>query len=173
MLNVELAPHSLCFEDEVVGVVPVGQQVGGLLVVDAHVVVAERPREEVVYLPGHVEDVPHPGGAEEEEEEEAGHHLWSTTDIPTGSNKCLFVCLSYWAPYPVSCSSSMFDAFHSEPWATTKHTNTLSTTTTTTTTMTQRHSSPPVLYARWCFPGNKTKLNRSTWSKRGRPVLWR
>lgn len=37
-----------------------GEQVGGILIVNAHVVVAERPGKEVVDLPGNVENVAHP-----------------------------------------------------------------------------------------------------------------
>lgn len=51
--------HSLGSDNEVVGLVPVSQQVCGLLVVHPDVVVGERAREEVVYFPGHVEDVAH------------------------------------------------------------------------------------------------------------------
>ena len=53
----------LGFGDELVGLVPVLQQVGGLLVEHPDVVVLKHCREEVVDLPGHVEDVPHPGNA--------------------------------------------------------------------------------------------------------------
>ena len=52
--------------DELKGVVPVLQQVGGLLVVHADVVVLKQAREEVVDLPSYVQDVAHPvkgGGA--------------------------------------------------------------------------------------------------------------
>lgn len=55
----------LGLNDEVVGVTPVGQQVGGIAVVHTHVVVAEGPREEVVNLPRYVKDVAHPGGGGE------------------------------------------------------------------------------------------------------------
>lgn len=51
---------SLGFNDEVVGVVPVGQQVGGFLVVHAHIEIGEHSWEEVVNLPSDVEDVAHP-----------------------------------------------------------------------------------------------------------------
>lgn len=49
----------LGFGDELVGLVPVLQQVGGLLIVHSDVVVLKHPWEEVVYLPGHVQDVAH------------------------------------------------------------------------------------------------------------------
>lgn len=49
----------LGFGDELVGIVPVLQQVGGLLVVNSDVVVLKHPREEVVYFPGHIQDVAH------------------------------------------------------------------------------------------------------------------
>jgi len=52
---------SLCLHNKVVRVVPVSEQVGGLFIVDAYVVVTERPWKEVVYLPGNVEDVAHSG----------------------------------------------------------------------------------------------------------------
>ena len=48
--------------DELIGVVPVLQQVGGLLVVHADVVVLKNAWEEVVDLPRHIEDVPHTEG---------------------------------------------------------------------------------------------------------------
>ena len=51
----------LGFGDELVGLVPVLQQVGGLLVEHPDVVVLKHRREEVVDLPGHVQDVAHPG----------------------------------------------------------------------------------------------------------------
>lgn len=54
--------HSLCLDDEVVRVVPVGQQVSGVIVIHTDVVVTEGPWEEVVNLSGHVEDIAHPGG---------------------------------------------------------------------------------------------------------------
>lgn len=54
--------HSLSLDDEVVCVVPVGQQVSGVIVIHTDVVVTEGPREEVVNLSGHVEDIVHPGG---------------------------------------------------------------------------------------------------------------
>lgn len=49
----------LGFDNEVVGLVPVGQQVGGLLVVHAHVEIREHPWEEVVNLSGNIQDVTH------------------------------------------------------------------------------------------------------------------
>lgn len=49
----------LGFGDELVGVVPVLQQVGGLLVVNSDVVVLKHSREKVVYFPGDVQDVAH------------------------------------------------------------------------------------------------------------------
>lgn len=55
-------PGSLGFGDELVGVVPVLQQVGGLLVVHPDVVVLKQAREEVVDLSGHIQDVAHPAG---------------------------------------------------------------------------------------------------------------
>lgn len=54
----------LCFllglNNKVVRVVPVGQQVGGLLVVDAHVEIGKHAGEEVVDLSGDIQDVTHP-----------------------------------------------------------------------------------------------------------------
>lgn len=50
---------SLGFDDKVVGVVPVGQQVGGVLVVHANIVIREHPWEEVVNLSGDIQDVTH------------------------------------------------------------------------------------------------------------------
>lgn len=47
----------LGFGDELVGFVPVLQQVGGLLVVHSDVVVLKHAWEEVVDLPGDVQDV--------------------------------------------------------------------------------------------------------------------
>lgn len=49
----------LGFGDELVRVVPVLQQVGGLFIVHSDVVILEHPWEEVVDLPGHVQDVVH------------------------------------------------------------------------------------------------------------------
>lgn len=48
------------FNDKVVRVVPVGQQVSGLLVIHAHVEIREHAREEVVNLSGDIQDVTHP-----------------------------------------------------------------------------------------------------------------
>lgn len=47
----------LGFDDKVVRVVPVGQQVSGLLIVHTDVVIREHPREEVVNLSGNIQDV--------------------------------------------------------------------------------------------------------------------
>lgn len=52
---------SLCFYNEVVRFIPVRQQVSGVFVVDAYVVITECAWKEVVYLPGNVEDIAHPG----------------------------------------------------------------------------------------------------------------
>lgn len=49
----------LGFGDELVGLIPVLQQVGGLLVVHSDVMVLKHPWEEVVYLSGHIQDVAH------------------------------------------------------------------------------------------------------------------
>ena len=57
--------HSLGPGDELVGLVPVGQQVRGFLVVHADVVVLKEAREEVVDLPGDVQDVLNPEGREQ------------------------------------------------------------------------------------------------------------
>ena len=56
---------SLGSGDELVGLVPVGQQVRGFLVVHTDVVVLEEAGEEVVDLPGHVQDVLNPEGREQ------------------------------------------------------------------------------------------------------------
>lgn len=50
----------LGFGDELVGFVPVLQQVGGLFVVHSDVVVLKHPREEVINLPGHIQNVTYP-----------------------------------------------------------------------------------------------------------------
>lgn len=55
----------LGFGDELVGFVPVLQQVGGLFVIHSDVVVLKHPREEVVDLPGHIQDVAHSTGQTE------------------------------------------------------------------------------------------------------------
>ena len=52
---------SLCFYNEVVRLVPVSQQVRGVLIVDADVVITESAWKEVVYFSGNVEDVADPG----------------------------------------------------------------------------------------------------------------
>ena len=105
--------HSLGLEDKVVGMVPVGQQVCGLLIIHTYVVVAECPREEVVYLPGHVEDVAH-----------SGERVSPILSITLQMIVCVFI-LGQSRSHPVSCSSSKLDAFHSEPWATTNTSSTL------------------------------------------------
>lgn len=53
----------LGFGDELVRVVPVLQQVGGLLVVHSDVVVFKHSWKKVVDFPGHIQDVAHSGGA--------------------------------------------------------------------------------------------------------------
>lgn len=54
--------NSLGLDDEVVRVVPVGQQVSCVIVIHTDVVVTEGPWEEVVNLSGNVEDIAHPVG---------------------------------------------------------------------------------------------------------------
>lgn len=49
----------LGFGDELVGFVPVLQQVGGLIIIHSDIVVLKHPWEEVVYLPSHIQDVAH------------------------------------------------------------------------------------------------------------------
>lgn len=55
----------LCFllglDKKVVGVVPVGQQVRGLLIIHTHVEIREHAGEEVVNFSGDIQDVSHPG----------------------------------------------------------------------------------------------------------------
>lgn len=58
--DVEVQWDSLCFNDEVVRLIPMSQQVCSLFIVDPYVVIAECAGEEVVYLPCDVEDVAHP-----------------------------------------------------------------------------------------------------------------
>lgn len=70
---------SLGFANELVGVVPVLQQVGGLLVVHTDVAVLKQAREEVVDLPGHIQDVAHPAGRTGREKER-----WVDTIGPFG-----------------------------------------------------------------------------------------
>lgn len=50
----------LRFHDEVIGLVPVGQQIRGLVIINADVVVGECAREEVVDFPSDVQDISHP-----------------------------------------------------------------------------------------------------------------
>lgn len=50
-------PHLLGLVDEVIRLVPVSQEVRGLLVVHPDVVIGEQPRKEVVYFPGHIQNV--------------------------------------------------------------------------------------------------------------------
>lgn len=52
---------SLCFNNEVVSVIPVSQQVSGIFIVDPYVVITECALKEVVYLPGNIEDIAHTG----------------------------------------------------------------------------------------------------------------
>lgn len=53
----QVSQHSLGLVDEVISLIPVCQQVRGLLVVHADVVIREQAREEVVDFPGDVQDV--------------------------------------------------------------------------------------------------------------------
>lgn len=53
----QVSQHSLGLVDEVISLVPVCQQVRGLLVVHADVVVGKQAWEEVVDLPGDIQDV--------------------------------------------------------------------------------------------------------------------
>lgn len=53
--------HLLCLNNEVVRVIPVRQQVSGVFIVDAYVVIIECAWKEVVYLPSNVKDIAHPG----------------------------------------------------------------------------------------------------------------
>lgn len=53
--------NSLCFNNEVVCVIPVSQQVSGVFIIDAYVMITECAWKEVVYLPGNVEDIAHSG----------------------------------------------------------------------------------------------------------------
>lgn len=48
---------SLCSRYELIGVVPIGQQVSGLLVINTDVVVLEHTRKEVINLPRYIQDV--------------------------------------------------------------------------------------------------------------------
>lgn len=50
---------SLGFDNEVVGVVPVGQQVCSILIVHTDVMIREHPWEEVVNLSGDIQNVTH------------------------------------------------------------------------------------------------------------------
>lgn len=50
---------SLGFDNEVVGVIPVRQQVRGLHIVHPDVVIGEHPWEEVINLSGNIQDVTH------------------------------------------------------------------------------------------------------------------
>lgn len=50
----------LCSGNELPGVIPVLQQVGGLLIVHTDVVVLEKTREEVIDLPRHIQDIANP-----------------------------------------------------------------------------------------------------------------
>lgn len=55
----------ICFllglNNKVVGVIPVGQQVSGLLIIHTHVEIREHAGEEVVNFSGDIQDVSHPG----------------------------------------------------------------------------------------------------------------
>lgn len=52
--------HLLGFGDELVGIVPVLQEVSGLFVIHADIVVLKKTREEVINLPCHIQDVTNP-----------------------------------------------------------------------------------------------------------------
>lgn len=52
-----LPAHLLGLVDEVIRLVPVSQEVCGLLVVHPDVVIGEQARKEVVYFPGHIQNV--------------------------------------------------------------------------------------------------------------------
>lgn len=52
----------LGFGDELVGLVPVLKQVGGLFVIHSDVVIFENPWEKVVYFSGDIQDISDPTG---------------------------------------------------------------------------------------------------------------
>lgn len=55
-----LIKHLLGFRDELVGIVPVLQEVSGLFIINTDIVVLEKTREEVIDLPRHIQDVTNP-----------------------------------------------------------------------------------------------------------------
>lgn len=69
-----LPAHLLGLINEVVRLVPVSQEVRGLLVVHADVVIREQTREKVIDFPGDVQNVVNAAGNEERKK---GELLWS------------------------------------------------------------------------------------------------
>lgn len=100
-----IACDSLGSGYKLVGFIPIRQQVGGFFVVHADVVILEHAGEEVVDLPRYVQDELNP-----EWRRESADAL--TTEVVllafVQSGLALF-------PYPLFCSSSKLDAFHSDP----------------------------------------------------------
>lgn len=46
--------YQLCFVNEVIGIIPMGQQVSTLLVINTNVVIGKKARKKVVYFSGHI-----------------------------------------------------------------------------------------------------------------------
>lgn len=82
-----VSQHSLGLVDEVISLVPVCQQVRGLLVVHADVVIREQAWEEVVDFPGDVQDVINAVGSRRDTLSCHGHHTGTEGHWePMGSN---------------------------------------------------------------------------------------
>lgn len=134
--------------DELVCVVPVFQEVGGLLIVHADVVVLEEARKEVINLPRHIQDVAHP--AKTAETGKGRRIRWliltAASGVHTLQNRssrefqmmengeerafvtaCVCVCAAQALKptHPLFWSSSRFDAFHSDPYEQTQKVKTL------------------------------------------------
>lgn len=98
---------------KLVGVIPISQQVGGLLVVNTDVVVLKHTGEEVINLPRYIQDVLNP---EWESDRNSNIFKMMVNDlILHGFTDFSTACPVSPPPYPLFCNSSKLDAFHSDP----------------------------------------------------------
>lgn len=114
-----LSRGSLGFDYEVVSVVPVRQQVCGLLIVHPNVVIREHPWEEVIDLSGNIQDITHSAA-------KTGRHELSIICSFNSGKIEILLCQINWrnliqksfvmCVYPQSRSSSRLEAFHSDPY---------------------------------------------------------
>lgn len=104
--------NSLGSRYKLVGVIPISQQVGGLLVVNTDVVVLKHTGEEVVNLPRYIQDVLDPEGESDRNENIV---KMIVDDIILGFILTSVQFVPCPPPYPLFCNSSKLDAFHSDP----------------------------------------------------------